>query len=288
MKRALVLGGGGPVGVAWEIGLLAGLLDAGIDIRSADLVIGTSAGSVVGSHIAYGKDPRDLIDGFADAPGRGTGSVSAPPRDTAAAAEAFGLWASYDEMTPARCAEVGRFALAARTISEDEWVAGFIHSEPDPWPPMPYVAVAVDCESGEMRAFDATQGVDLRRAIAASCAVPALFPPVTIEGHRYMDGGVHSGTSADLALHITPDAVLIIAPLGSNDRGIGALCRRQIAHEKAALEAAGAHVVVVHMDDAALAASPNGLMDASARGPVAAAGRAHGLRLAPQLSSLWN
>jgi NTE family protein len=287
-KRALVLGGGGPVGVAWEIGLLAGLLDAGIDARNADLIIGTSAGSIVGTQLAYGRDPRMQMEGFADAPpGAVPAAVSAPPRDATAAADAFGLWASFDEMTPANCANVGRIALAARTMAEEDWVNNFIHDEPEPWPPTPLLAVAVDCESGAMRAFDAAQGVELRRAIAASCAVPAILPPVTIEGRRYMDGGVRSGTSADLALRIKPDAVLIIAPLGSQQRGIGALCRRQIENERTQLEAIGARVIVVHMDDAALAAAPNGLMDASARVPAAAAARKHGARIADEVRELW-
>jgi NTE family protein len=191
-------------------------------------------------------------------------------------------------MTPERCAKIGRIALAAKTISEDDWVNSFIHDETEPWPPVPLIAVAVDCESGEMRAFDAAQGVELRRAVAASCAVPAILPPVTVEGRRYMDGGVHSGTSADLALRIKPDAVLIVAPLGSQERGIGALCRRQIAIERAALQAAGARVAVVHMDEAALAAAPNGLMDPSGRVPAAIAGRAHAARIAGEINRLWN
>lgn len=57
MKRALVLGGSGNVGVAWEIAVLAGLFEGGVDVRSADLVIGTSAGSVVGAIMAHGRDP---------------------------------------------------------------------------------------------------------------------------------------------------------------------------------------------------------------------------------------
>jgi NTE family protein len=288
MKRALVLGGGGPVGVAWEVGFLAGLLDAGIDVRNADLLVGTSAGSVVGTQIGHRRDPRTLVDSIAAAPAAETSMpASAPVRDTSAAADAFGLWASYDEMTPANCAAVGRVALAAKTMPEDDWVAG-MQLPDDSWPATPLLAVAVDCESGEMRAFNAAQGVELRRVVAASCAVPALFPPVTIEGRRYMDGGVRSGTSADLALPIHPDSVLIIAPLGSQDRGIGALCKRQIASERAQLEEAGARVLVVHMDEAALSAAPGGLMDFAARAPVAAAARSHAARIAADIDVIWN
>jgi hypothetical protein len=76
--------------------------------------------------------------------------------------------------------------------------------------------------------------------------------------------------------------------LGSQDRGIGALCRRQIASERAALEAIGTRVVVVHMDEAALAAAPNGLMDPSARAPAADAGRTHAARIIDEVADLWN
>lgn len=285
-KRALVLGGGGPVGVAWEIGLLAGLLEAGVDLRNADLIVGTSAGSIVGAQIAHGRDPRDQLAGLSE-PSRVPTAVGAAPRDTAAATKAFGLWASHDEMTPEACAAVGRAALDAQTMPEDDWVNG-IQLADEAWPAQPLIAVAVDCETGEFRAFGASQRVELRRAIAASCAIPAMLPPITIEGKRYMDGGVRSGTSADLALRIKTDAVLIVAPLGSSESGMSPLFRRQIAQERAALEAVGARVMVVHMDDAALAAAPNGLMDPTVRAPVAAAARNHAARIAADVAGLWN
>jgi NTE family protein len=287
MKRALVLGGGGPVGVAWEIGLLAGLLDAGVDLRDAGLIVGTSAGSIVGAQLAHGRDAREMVASVEAGPPPGRRpAAAAPPPDAAATAEVFRLWGSFDEMAPEACAAIGRAALTARTMPEDEWIDGI--DAPSAWPATPLIAVAVECETGAIRAIDAAQGVDLRRAIAASCAVPGLFPPVTIEGKRYMDGGVRSGTSADLALRIGPDAVLIVAPLGSQERGIGALFRRQIAAERAQLEAAGACVFVTRMDDAAIAAAPNGMMDFDARVPVATAARKHAARIANDIAAMWN
>src|SRR3954464_14941252 len=61
-RRALVLGGGGITGVAWEIGVLAGLADAGVDLTGADLVVGTSAGSVVGAQVTTGGNLGDLFE----------------------------------------------------------------------------------------------------------------------------------------------------------------------------------------------------------------------------------
>jgi NTE family protein len=285
MKRALVLGGGGPVGVAWETGVLAGLLEEGVDVRNADLVVGTSAGSIVGTQVTRGRDLRAALADVGQSGDRV--AANAAQRDVEAVTRAFSLWASFDEMTPDRCAQVGAVALAATTMSEQGWIAGILTDGRGAWPAR-LVVTAVDCNSGELRAFDAAQGIDLQRAVAASCAVPAIFPPVTIEGRRYMDGGVRSGTSADLALRLPPDVALIIAPMGSSDAGMGALFRRQIAGERATLEAAGARVSVVQMDDASRAAAPNGLMDPSARAPVAAAGRAQAARIAKEVAALWN
>jgi NTE family protein len=286
-KRALVLGGGGTVGIAWEIGLLAGLRQAGIDVGAVDVIVGTSAGSVVGSRIAHGTDPRDLLASLRnDAPQPAGGE--APVRDTQAAAEAFGLWGSADRMTPERCAAVGAVALRASTISESDYLARFEAQTPAAWPATPLLITAVDCESGELHVFDAASGVPLPRAISASCSVPTLFPPVTIAGRRYTDGGVRSGTSADLALPFAPGTALIIAPLGSADRGIHNICRRQAIEEAQQLEAAGARVTIVHMDEASLAAGGGNLMDVAARIPTADAAYAQGQRLAAVLDPAWS
>jgi NTE family protein len=94
-RRALVLGGGGPVGIAWEVGLLAGLLEAGCDLRDADYVLGTSAGSFVGSQLAAGRDmrqtyeailleeqrARSAADGAHRTPPGGARATGGPPAD---------------------------------------------------------------------------------------------------------------------------------------------------------------------------------------------------------------
>ncbi len=285
-KRALILGGGGPVGVAWEIGVIAGLRDGGVDARIANVIVGTSAGSVVGSHIAHRRDPRELYAALRDDPPRAP-DAEASERDVKAAGEAFGIWGGADEMTVERCAAVGAAALSAKTVSEADYLANFERQTAAEWPAKPLIITAVDCVSGKLRAFDRSSDVPLPRAVAASCCVPALFPPVTIEGRRYMDGGVRSGTSADLALPFKPDVALIIAPLGSGDRGIHLICRKQVGEERTLLEAAGARVNVMFMGDAAMAAGGANLMDFALRVPTAEAGHAHGVRLAPDLRPMW-
>lgn len=289
MKRVLVLGGGGSVGIAWEQGIIAGLLDEGVDVRVADLIVGTSAGSVVGTHLLHGRDPYELMEQTRERMQvqQRQREASGAQRDMSGAAAAFAAWAAMDEATPEACAEVGRAALAAPTMPEEQWLATFEANGWPGWPDGPLLITAVECETGTFRVFERRDRVPIVRAVAASCAVPGIAPPVSIEGGRYMDGGVRSGTSADLAQRIEPDHVLMIAPLGASPRGIGPLMARQIAREKGELEAAGASVHLVMFDEAAKEASGLNMMDASRAAPTADAGRAHGRRLAPALRDAW-
>ncbi len=206
----------------------------------------------------------------------------------AVVAGVFAAWGANDVMTQAACAQVGGMVLGAKAgLTEEQWTASFAANAWPGWPQKPYLATAVECESGAFRVFDAHAGVPIERATAASCAVPGLFPPVTIDGKHYMDGGVRSGTSADLAQRIEPDITLIVAPLGRGAGRVHLLWARQIAREKGELEAAGVAVRVIQFDDAAMAAGGANLMDASLRIPTADAGEAHARRIAPELQSWW-
>jgi NTE family protein len=261
-------------------------MEGGVDVREADLIIGTSAGSVVGTHLASGRDPREMLDEMRNEPPAPIGN-GAPQMDVAAATAIFQRWASFDAMTDEACTEIGRMAIAANAMPQSQWLEGFARNGWEAWPPTPLLLTAVDCESGVLRLFDATQGVPVHIASAASCSVPGLFPPVTIEGRRYTDGGVRSFTSADAAARIEPDVVLIMAVFGPVDRGVHALAARQLDREVARLEAAGASVRVIKMDQAAIEACGMNLMDASKRAPTADAGEKHALSLAPELRSWW-
>jgi NTE family protein len=184
VKRALVLGGGGPVGIAWETALLAGLLEGGVDARKAALVVGTSAGSVVGTHLRHGRDPRELLEELRNREPR-TSSGSQP--DMTALTAVFAAWAAFDEMTPERCAEIGRMALEAKTAPEAQWVAAFAEYGWNGWPDKELLVTAVDCESGQLRAFD--------RANPSACSGGVVRRPASSagdRGRRYTDGGVRS------------------------------------------------------------------------------------------------
>ena len=212
--RALVLGGGGVAGVAWELGILTGLHDAGVDVRGADVIIGTSAGSLVGAQITSGTDLESL---FAS---QLTPVEQSKERrvafDPVQIMEAFSqaIAGAGPDLKAIR-ARIGAYALAAPTVSEVEQRTIIETRLPVPaWPRRRLLIVAVDTETGEECIMDRESGVSLVDAVGASCAVPGIWPPVTIAGRRYMDGGIRSATNADLARGY--DSILILNPLGAN------------------------------------------------------------------------
>lgn len=283
--RALVLGGGGVVGIAWETGVLKGLRDGGVDPVAADLIVGTSAGSVVGTQIATGRTPDELYAAQL-LPSDGAVEQNMTDVDSAALGAIFMKWGAAQQITPQLAAEIGAMALAARTVGEDQWLAAFdAILGPVAWPDGRLLVTAVDSADGAFVAWDKAAGVPLARAVASSCAVPGLFPPVTINGRRYMDGGVRSGTSADLARG--HDLVLLVAPIGASPEGIGAIARRQIDAEVETLRAHGSTVEVLLPDAAALTAFGPNLMDPSRRTPAAEAGLAQGTAAAAALRAAW-
>jgi len=284
-RNALVLGGGGALGISWEVGLLAGLREEGVDVGNADLIVGTSAGSVVGTQIALGKTWSELMTEQLE-PDDGRIGVLMAGIDPASVLQLFMRWSGIKEMTQETCAEIGAAALAAQTVSEDEWVAYFEeHLEGADWPERPLLLTAVDCETGAFQTWDRDSGVGLGQAVASSCAVPGLFPAVTINGRRYTDGGVRSGTSADLASGY--DSVLIVAPIGARSDGIDPLLGRQARTEAEALSAAGTSVELVFPDSAALEAMGINRMDVSRRDKAVHGGIVQGKALASRLAATW-
>ncbi len=282
MNKALVLGGGGTLGVAWEVGLLAGLADTGTDVTDADIIVGTSAGSYVGARIAQGQRLSDLVE-------EQRAPVSSIPEtmefDLANVVAAFGKWASFSEMTEAACAEVGAIALASRTMPEQDWVDSLgVPIDPD-WPDRALLITTVDAESGKFRTWSRDDGIDIRRAVATSCAVPGLFPCVEFEGRKHTDGGVRSCTSADLATGY--DSVLIIAPLGVDSGSIHPLVGRQARDEADALRASGANVELIFPDADALSVMSGNFMDASKRSPTVDQGLRQARVEAGRVQAVW-
>jgi NTE family protein len=273
-KRALVLGGGGITGIAWEWGILAELAAAGVDLRDADLVVGTSAGSVVGAQVAAGLDLEDRYQ-----------AQLVPPDGEIAATLGPGLLLRYGlaMVTPPRTprqirARIGKLAVKVTDVSEAERVAVIESRLPvHEWPDRALRITAVDVATGEFRVFDRAAGVPLVHAVAASCAVPGVWPPVTIEGRRYMDGGVRSGANADLAAGY--DRVVVLAPL---PRGIGAGASSQVEALRAS-----ARVELVTPDPAALKAIGRNVLDPAKRAAAARAGRVQAAAATDRVRSVW-
>lgn len=250
MRTGVVLGGGGVLGVAWETGVLAALADAGIDlVAPADVVVGTSAGSVVGSRLALGASVDELVAEQLDP---GAAARSAPPSmepDLEALGRVFGAWTAAESMTADVARACCAAALEARTPDEAAVLAFFREMIGDRvWPTTDLRVVSVACRTGERAVWTATSGVPLSRAVASSCAVPGMFPPITVDPsspERYVDGGLWSGTSADLLLGTDLDAAVIVDALGTVRSPLGAFCARAVATEVEALEKDGVAVAVV-------------------------------------------
>jgi NTE family protein len=291
MTRALVLGGGGPVGIAWETGLAAGLAENGINFGDADLIVGTSAGSAVGAQLAMGRSPQQMY--AAVAADAGNSSPGPTRQNTGAGGGAPNLMPLMELMQKAARAdsdpeqirrEIGAFALGAKTMSEEDFIATFgrMLASAESWPAKRYTCTAVDAETGEFQPWDNDSGVPLSRAVASSCSVPGIYPPITINGRRYMDGGMRSATNADLAKGYD-NVILVVVTAG----GVGPMAdasRTRIDAEVAVLRESGSNVSVISPDAASLEAFGINLMDFTRRAGAAEAGLAQGRGEAARVS----
>lgn len=285
MKRALVLAGGGVAGIAWELGVLRGLQDSDPDLAArviaADLVIGTSAGSAVAAQITSGTPLDDLYQTQLSAE---SAEIEVEldmeellARFTAAMAGA----ASREEVQR----NIGAMALDTKTVPEPARRAAVAARLPVPsWPDRAVLLPAIDAETGEMAVFSKDSGVSLVDAVAASCAVPGIWPPVSIGGRRYIDGGIGSVTNADLA--VGSDRVLVIVPLpdaAPSDAGADPFNRLPAETELLA----PAQVLAVYADAASVAAFGTNPLSPATRGPAARAGRDVGRAAAAQVADFW-
>ena len=280
--QALVLGGGGVAGIAWMIGVLAGLADAGRDVTGADLLVGTSAGAAVAAQVGSGL-PLDALFARQVDPALQSREISVELDMEKLGAEFAELLAggnsaeSAQEGQDAQDAQrrVGAYALAARTVPEAERRAAVSSRLPSPeWPSRRMLLVAVDAETGETRVFDRESGVNLIDAVAASCAVPGIWPPVSIGGRRYVDGGVRSSDNADLAAGY--ERIAVLSPLGLNSPIPSPMPLRGVVER---LRSDGSEVMVITPDEASVAAIGINPLDPATRVPAAQAGRAQGRAL---------
>jgi NTE family protein len=191
-RTGLILGGGGVVGVAWELGVLAAITtDAGWNPARATVITGTSAGSMAGAITALGRDLPAIV-------ARRTAGLTLPEASSAPAGDAPASAISpelLDLMRPGtstvteRARAVGRLARAARPAMDAAAYRAFIGSSvPAGWPDGDLRLTTVDCDTGETVLLDRHSGLDLIDAVAASCAVPTYFPTVEHQGRHFTDG----------------------------------------------------------------------------------------------------
>lgn len=207
--RVLVLGGGALTGEAWQIGMLLGLARQGVDLTRADVLIGTSAGSLLAVNLAAGVELEHLY----------AQCLQQPRTDIAMSNSRFvairlllGL-ALLSRNPGTAASRAGRLAQLARTVDEGQALRTARSLLPvTDWPGRPLHITATDMDTGVLETFRAEDGVPLHQAVAASCAAPGFWPPITIGEQRLIDGGLYSTTNASLARHHERAAVLAPFP----------------------------------------------------------------------------
>jgi NTE family protein len=270
----LVLAGGGLAGIAWETGILRGIADESPGTATAlldvDVLVGTSAGSTVAAQLGSGLGVDVLFDRQITAssteliPGVGVDEIT----------ELFVTAMLTPNVTTAeKLRKVAAIALSTETVSETvrrNVIAQRLPSHD--WPDRVLRTSAIDTATGELVTFDRNSGVSLVDAVAASCAVPGVSPPVTIGERRYMDGGV--GSSVNMPLANDCDVAVVLVPSG---RSVPSPFGGGAAEEVAAF---GGLTFGVFADDESLAAFGPNPLDPACRSPSARAGREQGRRAA--------
>ncbi len=291
-ERALVLGGGGSTGNAWLIGVIAGLFDAGLDVTTSDLTIGTSAGATAAAQIAGATPPELLAAILTAAPQQRTGPGGSdrgrvPLRPVADHLERISkIIASAEDAADMR-RRMGASALDLDAASDgswqSQWRATVTARLPSPcWPQRTVLITAVDAHTGEPVVFDRQSGVDLADAVAASCASGL---PYRIGDSRYIDGGYRSNAeNADLAAGY--ERVLVLSPFGGRTRqpldwGL------HLATQVDELRARGSNVETIFPDSNSEHMFGARAMDLSLRPPAGRAGYDQGSALAEKLTDFW-
>ena len=296
---ALVLGGGGAAGNAWEIGIIAGLAEAGLDMtEAADLVVGTSAGATAAAQVRSGIPPAELLASVLSPPVQPVGqnrerppslpmamvfermgAIGAAATSAADLQRAMGAFGLESDSILGPGAGLRRAMVAARLPRRE-------------WPQRPMIVVAVNAHTGELAAFDRGSGVELVDAVTASCALPGLVPTVSINGTRYIDGGVRSLDNADLASGYAH--VVVLSPLGGRSgpppegqfEGLRRLPGADLGSQVEDLRKQGSRVEVITPDAGSRTAMGTNQMDPATRIPAARAGFAQGKQEATRVTFL--
>lgn len=276
LTRALVLGGGGVTGIAWEVGILTGLLEAGVNLHEADTVIGTSAGAFVGVALASGHDMNKLF-AAQSAPSDSEIPVAASEQTIAAWYNAFAIGGSNPQSVGVAFSNIARENPEPVPVAQRRSVveARLVTND---WP-LSLQVTAIDADTGQLYIFDRASGISLIDAVSASGAVPGVWPLVHINGRAWIDGGMVSSTNSRLADGY--ERVVILAPLPI---GYGSIPG---AVEDAAAMSANANVSLVMPDEQSVAAIGPNMYGPTRRSAAATAGRAQGRSIAATIQTMW-
>jgi NTE family protein len=274
-RVGLVLGAGGVLGAAWLTGALHAIAaETGWDPGSAEYIVGTSAGSMIGALVACGVPPWLIL-------ARSAGETLEGLSDEDAASADRSIGATYQLDRRGLTLGPGSWRLAAASLARPTryppasviagWLPrGIVSTRPleetvkrvcdDDWAPHPnYWAMAVDYTTGRRVAFGRAGSPPARLpdAVAASCAIPGFYRPVEIGGRRYVDGGVRSPSNLDVLRDQPLDLVLALNPMSSWHVGtphtvterLGVRMReaagRRLGSEAKRLRASGLEVVLI-------------------------------------------
>ncbi len=283
-KRALVLAGGGLAGIAWETGVLLGICkeapEAGRVLLGSDVLLGTSAGSAVAAQISSGLPLGEL---FARQVAAGETHEIHPGVSVEAVTELFlGAMLTAGATKAQKLQQIGAVALdlsrRAQTVPEAVRRSVIAHRLPShDWPQRVLRITGIDIATGELVVFDKESGVALVDAVAASCAVPGAWPPVTIGDRQFMDGGVGSTVNmaavrdCSVAVALVPSGVDAPSPWGT-----------PAAEEIGAFPGS---TLAVFADPESLAAFGPNALDPACRAPSAEAGLVQGRREAHRVAA---
>ncbi len=288
---ALVLGGGGAAGNAWAIGVIAGLAEAGLDMsEAADVVIGTSSGAIAAAQVRSGIPPADLLASVLSprVQSRGRNRERPPALPVATVFERMRAISAAATSAADLQRAMGAFGLECDSIlgptagQHRAVVAARLPRHE--WPARPMIVVAIDAHTGDLATFDRDAGVDLVDAVTAGTALPGSSPTISINGTRYINGGVRSAENADLASSYAN--VVVLSPFGGRSRTLPegqfeGLRRPQewgmdLEGQVEALRQQGSRVEVITPDADSRIAMGTNQMDPATRIPAARAGLAQG------------
>ncbi|HLI72695.1 MAG TPA: patatin-like phospholipase family protein [Acidimicrobiales bacterium] len=302
-RIGLVLGAGGMAGIAYHAGVLAGLAEGvGWDPREADLIVGTSAGSLIAAGLRAGLSAADIAARAEGSPLSPEGAALLEASDAAVGPSRDGPpTMSLRLRTPAAPGVLLAAGLAPWRIRPAAVIAGLLPpgSAPtealeagldalydDRWPARPMWVCAVHLDSGRLTVFgrDGAPRARVGEAVAASCAIPGYFAPVPVNGARYVDGGAHSLTNLSEVARLGLDLVIVSAPMSRTGRRrptslvVRELARLELGVEARRVRRRGAAVLAFQPTAADQATAGLNFMNPARQAAIARQARASTLR----------